>query len=76
MLAAFKERTEFSSKEEKKYQELRTEIVALVNSLHLHNNRIEALIDQLYGLNRKIMGLDSNLVKLADQSRINRSCLA
>ena len=72
MLAAFKERTEFSSKEEKKYQELRTEIVALVNSLHLHNNRIEALIDQLYGLNRKMMGLDSNLVKLADQSRINR----
>ena len=72
MLAAFKERTEFSSKEEKKYQELRSEIVALVNSLHLHNNRIEALIDQLYGLNRKMMGLDSNLVKLADQSRINR----
>ncbi|MDG2355515.1 MAG: RNA polymerase sigma factor RpoD [Paracoccaceae bacterium] len=72
LLAAFKERTEFSSKEEKKYQELRTKIVALVNSLHLHNNRIEALIDQLYGLNRKMMGLDSNLVKLADQSRINR----
>ena len=44
----------------------------LVNSLHLHNNRIEALIDQLYGLNRKIMSIDSTMVKLADQARINR----
>ena len=40
--------------------------------LHLHNNRIEALIDQLYGINRKIMSLDGAMVKLADQARINR----
>ena len=58
--------------EEKKYQNLRNDIVELVNSLHLHNNRIEALIDQLYGINRKIMGLDGALVKMADKSRINR----
>ena len=44
----------------------------LVNELHLHNNRIEALIDQLYGINRRIMSIDSNMVKLADQARINR----
>ena len=72
MLAAYEERTKFTSNEEKKYQGLRTEIVALVNSLQLHNNRVEALIDQLYGLNRKMMGLDGALVKMADQSRINR----
>ena len=72
MLAAYEDRAKFSSNEEKKYQGLRTEIVALVNSLHLHNNRVEALIDQLYGLNRKMMGLDGALVKMADQSRINR----
>ena len=33
-------------KEETAYQDLRAEIVELVNSLHLHNNRIEALIDE------------------------------
>ena len=49
-----------------------SEIVELVNSLHLHNNRIEALIDQLYGINRRIMQIDSAIVKLADQARINR----
>ncbi len=72
MLAALKEKKLFSDSEEKKYQNLRNDIVELVNSLHLHNNRIEALIDQLYGINRKIMGLDGALVKLADKSRINR----
>ena len=72
MLAAIKEKKAFSESEEKKYQNLRNDIVNLVNSLHLHNNRIEALIDQLYGINRKIMGLDGELVKLADKSRINR----
>ncbi len=72
MLAAIKEKKAFSEREEKKYQNLRNDIVKLVNSLHLHNNRIEALIDQLYGINRKIMGLDGELVKLADKSRINR----
>jgi RNA polymerase primary sigma factor len=63
----------FSSKNEEAYQKLRSEIVLLVNDLHLHNNRIEALIDQLYGINRRIMQIDSAMVKLADQARINRS---
>ncbi len=72
MSATLNEDDSFSDKEEKKYQKLRQEIVDLVNSLHLHNNRIEALIDQLYGINRRIMQIDSNMVKLADQARINR----
>ncbi|UUV07158.1 MULTISPECIES: RNA polymerase sigma factor RpoD [Ruegeria] len=62
----------FSEKDEATYQKLRAEIVELVNGLHLHNNRIEALIDQLYGINRRVMSLDSAMVKLADQARINR----
>jgi len=72
MSATLNEDESFSKKEETKYQKLRTEIVTLVNELHLHNNRIEALIDQLYGVNRRIMSIDSNMVKLADQARINR----
>ncbi|MEO0703646.1 MAG: RNA polymerase sigma factor RpoD [Pseudomonadota bacterium] len=72
MSATLNEDGSFSAKEEDKYQKLRAEIVELVNELHLHNNRIEALIDQLYGINRRIMSIDSNMVKLADQARINR----
>jgi RNA polymerase primary sigma factor len=72
MSATLNDAASFSHKEEEKYQKLRSEIVVLVNSLHLHNNRIEALIDQLYGINRRIMSIDSSMVKLADQARINR----
>ncbi|MBY5973292.1 RNA polymerase sigma factor RpoD [Ferrimonas balearica] len=70
--ATLNEDGSFSDNDEKTYQKLRSEIVLLVNELHLHNNRIEALIDQLYGINRRIMSIDSAMVKLADQARINR----
>ncbi|MEN8838786.1 MAG: RNA polymerase sigma factor RpoD [Celeribacter marinus] len=72
MSATLNEDGSFSKAEEQEYQQLRSEIVVLVNSLHLHNNRIEALIDQLYGINKRIMMIDSGMVKLADQARINR----
>ncbi|WP_270728514.1 RNA polymerase sigma factor RpoD [Shimia sp. Alg240-R146] len=70
--ATLNEDDSFSDKAEATYQKLRSEIVELVNELHLHNNRIEALIDQLYGINRRVMQIDSAMVKLADQARINR----
>ncbi|KQB12868.1 RNA polymerase sigma factor RpoD [Rhodobacter capsulatus] len=72
MSATLNEDGTFTVAEEAAYQKLRSEIVLLVNELHLHNNRIEALIDQLYGINRKIMSIDSGMVKLADAARINR----
>jgi RNA polymerase primary sigma factor len=72
MSARLNEDDSFSGVEEETYQTLRSEIVVLVNELHLHNNRIEALIDQLYGINKRIMSIDSGMVKLADQARINR----
>ncbi|MGO4915760.1 RNA polymerase sigma factor RpoD [Pseudogemmobacter sp. W21_MBD1_M6] len=70
--ATLNEDSSFSKGAEASYQKLRSEIVEKVNELHLHNNRIEALIDQLYGINRRIMSIDSSFVKLADQARINR----
>ena len=70
--ATLNEDGSFSKNQEETYQKLRSEIVELVNELHLHNNRIEALIDQLYGINKRIMSIDGAVVKLADQARINR----
>ncbi|RDC71824.1 RNA polymerase sigma factor RpoD [Rhodovulum sp. 12E13] len=72
MSATLNEDGSFGTGDEERYQKLRSEIVQLVKELHLHNNRIEALIDQLYGINRRIMSIDSAMVKLADQARINR----
>ncbi|MDO5648027.1 RNA polymerase sigma factor RpoD [Paracoccus sp. (in: a-proteobacteria)] len=72
MSATLNEDNSFSAAAEIKYQKLRSEIVVLVNSLHLNNGRIEALVDQLYGINRRIVTIDSGMVKLADAARINR----
>ncbi|MCF6273547.1 MAG: RNA polymerase sigma factor RpoD [Rhodobacteraceae bacterium] len=72
MDATLSDRSTFSSGQELEYQRLRSEIVTLVNALHLHNNRIEALIDQIYGINGKIKTVDSAMVKIADSVRINR----
>jgi RNA polymerase primary sigma factor len=72
MSATLNRDASFTSGQEREYQRLRSEIVELVNGLHLNANRIEALVDQLYGLNRRVMSLDSAMVKLADQARVNR----
>ncbi|MGF1445661.1 MAG: RNA polymerase sigma factor RpoD [Pikeienuella sp.] len=62
----------FSAAKERDYQKLRREMVEQVNALHLHNNRIEALVDQIYGINRRLMTLEGQLVKMADHYRVNR----
>ncbi|MFZ1482531.1 MAG: RNA polymerase sigma factor RpoD, partial [Paracoccaceae bacterium] len=72
MTAALSQTSRYSASDEAAYQKLRSEIVLLVNELHLNNSRIEALIDQLYGINKRIMSINSGMVKLADAARINR----
>jgi RNA polymerase primary sigma factor len=72
MNATLSSTSRFSPAEEAAYQKLRSEIVVFVNELHLNNSRIEALIDQLYGINKRIMSINSGMVKLADAARINR----
>ena len=72
MKATFDKSKKFSGKDETKYQELKSSIAMLLNSLNFHNNRIEALIDQLYGINRAITNVDSAFVNISDKARINR----
>ncbi len=72
MKATFDTSKKFSNKDEIKYQNFKTSIALLLNSLNFHNNRIEALIDQLYGINKAITNVDSAFVKISDKARINR----
>ncbi|PKP62783.1 MAG: RNA polymerase sigma factor RpoD, partial [Alphaproteobacteria bacterium HGW-Alphaproteobacteria-8] len=70
--AALSNSKHFSSNQEREYQRLRSEIVELVNALNFHNNRIETLVDQIYGINRRLMNLEGLLVKIADAHKVNR----
>jgi len=52
--------------QERKYKTLKREIVCDVKSLSLNPNRIEALVDQLYDINKRLIGLETKLLRLAE----------
>ncbi len=58
--------------QERKLEKLHQEVVELVKSLHFNNARIEALVEQLYSLNKKLMSLEGKLLRLAESHRVNR----
>jgi RNA polymerase primary sigma factor len=64
---------ELSTSQERRFNKLRTETVDLVKSLRLNNNRIEALVDQMYGINRRLMSLEGKLLRLAEAHAVERA---
>ncbi|MFA5901387.1 MAG: RNA polymerase sigma factor RpoD [Hyphomicrobium sp.] len=61
-----------SKKEQKAYDKHREEIIVDVKSLSLNNNRIESLVEQLYGINKKLVGLEGQLMRLAESCGVPR----
>ncbi|MFZ1416375.1 MAG: RNA polymerase sigma factor RpoD [Defluviicoccus sp.] len=57
---------------ERRIAKLRRELINLMQDVHLNDSRIEELVDQLYGLNRKVIGLEGRLLRLALECRIDR----
>jgi len=58
--------------QEKRYEKLRRELVDLMENVHLNNNRIEQLVDHLYGLNRRLIGFEGKLLRMATSCRVRR----
>jgi RNA polymerase primary sigma factor len=63
---------EFSSQQEKRFKKLKMETVELVKSLRLNNNRIDSLVELMYGINKKLIALESRLLRLAEQHGVGR----
>jgi len=61
-----------SRQQQKAYDKLREEIIADVKSLSLNNARIESLVEQLYSINRRLVGLEGRLMRLADSYGVPR----
>ena len=57
---------------ERKYLDLKKELVELLSSLHLNANRIEQLVEQLNELNKCLMGLEGKLMRYAMSCKIKR----
>jgi RNA polymerase primary sigma factor len=58
--------------QERKYKELKADIVASVKSLSLNNNRIEALVEQLYDINKRLISHEGRLMRLAESHGVAR----
>ncbi|MEM0927931.1 MAG: RNA polymerase sigma factor RpoD [Pseudomonadota bacterium] len=63
---------DLSESQQKRLRKLQRDIVERVRSVRLHNHRIEALVEQLYAINRALMALEGKLVRLADSYGVNR----
>jgi RNA polymerase primary sigma factor len=63
---------DLQGRSEKAYEKTRLELVALVQKVHLHNNRIEELVEQLKSLNRKLTALEGQVLRLAEGSKVKR----
>ncbi len=61
-----------SSSVEKKYLQVKKELVELMSSIHLNATRVEQLVEQLNGLNKRLMGLEGKLLRYALSCKIKR----
>ncbi|MEM1049316.1 MAG: RNA polymerase sigma factor RpoD [Pseudomonadota bacterium] len=58
--------------QERRYKKLREDIVTDVKSLSLNQNRIDALVEQLYTINKKLVGFEGRLLRLAESYGVSR----
>ena len=56
----------------KKYDELTSDLKNLMKGLSLNNNRIESLLDHLYDINKRLVGSELSLWKMANKSGVAR----
>ncbi|WP_304188291.1 sigma-70 family RNA polymerase sigma factor, partial [Phenylobacterium aquaticum] len=64
---------DLSDADRKAYETASIAIVQHLKTLKLNNNRIEALVEQLYAINKRLMGLEGRLLRLADSYGISRN---
>src|SRR5437868_6125125 len=63
---------EFPAAEEKKYQKLREQLTAEVESVQFHGSKIEALVDALYTYNKRLTALGGQMLRLAERHKVPR----
>jgi RNA polymerase primary sigma factor len=64
---------ELSAAEERKYQKLREDLTAEVESVQFHQAKIEYLVDQLYSFNRRLTALGGQMLRLAERHKVARA---
>ncbi len=61
-----------SPSQERRYKELKDQLIKAVKSLSLNQNRIEALVAQLYDINKRLVQNEGRLLRLAESYGVRR----
>jgi RNA polymerase primary sigma factor len=61
-----------SPAQERRYKKLKDEIIAEVKSLRLNQARIDSLVEQLYDINKRLLGYEGRLMRLAESHGVSR----
>ncbi|MGB3165188.1 MAG: RNA polymerase sigma factor RpoD, partial [Alteraurantiacibacter sp.] len=62
----------FPAVKENKYEKLREELTAQVESVQFHATKIEYLVDNLYAFNRRLTALGGQMLRLAERHKVKR----
>ncbi len=65
-------RLSLSPAQERKYKKLKNEIIGEVKSLRLNQARIDALVEQLYDINKRLVGHEGRLMRLSESHGVSR----
>ena len=65
-------RLSLSPTQERKYKKLKNEIIGEVKSLRLNQARVDALVEQLYDINKRLVGYEGRLMRLAESHGVSR----
>ncbi|EKF18003.1 RNA polymerase sigma factor RpoD [Nitratireductor pacificus] len=61
-----------SASQERRYKQLKSELITSVKSLSLNNARIETLVEQLYDINKRLVQNEGRLLRLAESYGVRR----
>ncbi len=62
----------FPAAKEGKYEQLREDLTAEVESVQFHATKIEFLVDNLYAFNRRLTTLGGQMLRLAERHKVKR----
>jgi RNA polymerase primary sigma factor len=65
-------RLSISPAQERRYKTLKNKIIGEVKSLRLNRARIDALVEQLYDINKRLVGYQGQLMRLAESYGVSR----
>ena len=71
-LAIMRKGEKVPDRTENRYVKLRDELFELIKTVHFNNARIEQLVEQLYHLNKQLIGFEGRLLRMAEKCGVDR----